>query len=234
MSALESWNVLPHGPVVELAENLRCVEGPVPGMALKRRMTLIKRESGGLVIHGPMLIGDAELKQIEAWAEPELLVVPNGFHRLDIARFKRRYPNAKVVCPAGAKRKVEQKAPVDLTYAEVPEDAALSFEHLAGVKEREGVLRVRSRDGLTLVFNDALFNVPHQGGMHGLILRWIGSSGGPRVTLIARTFLVDDKPSLRACLEKLSQEQPVRLIPGHGDLIDAAAPEVLREVAGRL
>ena len=36
----------------------------------------------------------------------ELLVVPGGFHRLDAKIYKARYPQVKVLCPAGARQKV--------------------------------------------------------------------------------------------------------------------------------
>lgn len=232
--AFDTWNVLPHGPVVEHAENLRSVEGALPGMPLKRRMTLVKRSDGQLVIHNPVALEEDEMKKLEAWGEPALLVVPNGYHRLDAANFERRYPDAKVVCPRAAKRKVEEVVPVDLVYSAVPADDAVRFEHLDGVREAEGVLSVRSADGVTLIFNDVLFNVPGLPGFSGFVMKLLGSTGGPKVTLIGRLLVVKDKPALRAHLERLATAEVVRLIPGHGDVIEARAAEILREVAGRL
>lgn len=232
--AFDTWSPLPHEPVAEHAENLRSVVGDIPNMPLKRRMTLVKLGSGGLVVHNPVALEEAEMEKLEAWGKPELLVVPNGYHRLDAANFKRRYPDAKVVCPAGAKKKVEEVVPVDLSYAEVPADDAVRFEHLDGVRDAEGVLSVRSKDGLTLIFNDVLFNVASLPGFTGFVMGLLGSTGGPKVTLIGRLLVVKDKPALRTHLERLATPEVRRLIPGHGDLVDDRAAEVLREVAGRL
>jgi hypothetical protein len=232
--AFDTWNVLPHGPVTELAENLRAVEGALPGMPLKRRMSVVLLADGRLVIHNPVALEEVEMAKLEAWGKPAYLVVPNGYHRLDSANFKRRYPDAKVVCPRGARQKVEEVVPVDLTYDEVPADDAGSFEHLDGVNEREGVLSVRSSDGVTLIFNDVLFNIPSLPGFSGFVMKLIGSTGGPRVTLVGRLLVVKDKAALRAHLERLAVPAVRRLIPGHGDLIEERAPEVLREVAGGL
>lgn len=232
--AFDTWTVLPHAPITEHAENLRSVVGDIPNMPLKRRMTLVKLGGGGLVIHNPVALEKSEMEKLEAWGKPELLVVPNGYHRLDAANFKRRYPDAKVVCPAGAKKKVEEVVPVDLSYAEVPADDAVRFEHLDGVKDAEGVLSVRSRDGLTLIFNDVLFNVPSLPGFTGFVMKLMGSTGGPKVTLVGRLLVVKDKPALRAHLERLAVSEVRRLIPGHGELVGERAAEVLREVASRL
>lgn len=232
--AFDTWNVLPHGPWTEHAENLRSVVGDLPGMPLKRRMTVVKRSDGGLVIHNPVALAEAAMATLEDWGKPTLLVVPNGYHRLDSANFKRRYPEAKVVCPRGARKKVEEVVPVDLDFDGVPADDVLAFEHLDGVAQSEGVVRVRSVDGVTLIFNDVLFNVPKLPGFSGFVLGLLGSTGGPKITLIGRLFVVKDKAALRAHLERLAAPQVRRLVPGHGDVVAEGAAEVLRAVAGRL
>ena len=232
--AFDTWTVLPHEPIAEHTENLRSVVGDIPGMPLKRRMTAVRRSDGTLVLHNPVALEEAEMKTLEAWGEPAFLVVPNGYHRLDAANFKRRYPDARVVCPRGATRKVAEVVPVDLDYASAPADDAVSFEHLDGVAESEGVLSVRSAAGETLVFNDVLFNVPSLPGFTGFVMVLLGSTGGPKVTLVGRLLVVKDKRALRAHLERLAAPEVRRLIPGHGDLVEDRAPEILREVAGRL
>jgi hypothetical protein len=232
--AFDTWTVLPHGPIQEHAENLRSVTGALPGMPLERRMTLIKLVDGRLVIHNPAALGDSAMKELEAWGTPAFLIVPNGYHRLDAANFKRRYPDARVICPRGARSRVEEVVPVDASYAEGVGDERVTLEHLDGVRESEGVVRVRSEDGVTLVFNDVLFNVASLPGFTGFVMKVLGSTGGPRVTLIGRMLVVKDKPALRAHLERLAEPDVRRLIPGHGDVVAEGAPDVLRQVASRL
>ena len=38
------WNVLPHGPLTQLADNLWWVEGDLPNMSLERCMTVIEED----------------------------------------------------------------------------------------------------------------------------------------------------------------------------------------------
>ena len=87
---------------------------------------------------------------------------------------------------------------------------------------------------MTLVFNDVLFNIPSLPGFSGFVLKLMGSTGGPKVTRVGQFLVVKDKPALRAHLERLAVPEVRRLVPGHGDLVQEGAPEVLREVAGRL
>lgn len=233
--AFETWTVLEHDPLETLTDNLWYVTGRLPNMALRRTMALARMEDGRVVIHNPIALEEEAMKSIEEWGTPAFIVVPSGFHRLDCAAFKRRYPDAKVVCPAGSRARVEQVVSVDLTYDEFAGDDSVSFEHIDGVKQFEGVMKVRSADGVTLVFNDVVFNVPHQPGRRGLLLRLIGSSGGPKVTRLARMFIVKDKKAVRACIQRLAETPELaRVIPGHGLVIDQDAPAVLKEVVARL
>ena len=109
------------------------------------------------------------------------------------ARYAERYPAAHVVAPASVREKVEEVVRVDLTTDEFPNGEDVTMLPLAGVAGREFVMQVRSDDGVTLVFNDALFNVPHTGGAGGWMLRLMGSSGGPRATPLARMLLYTDR-----------------------------------------
>jgi hypothetical protein len=232
--AFDTWHVMPHGELTQYAENLWTIEGDVPDMPLKRRMTLVKRANGGLVVHSALALEDALMEKIDAWGAVDTIVVPNGWHRLDAPMFKKRYPDAKIVCPGGSRKKVEEVVAVDADYESCQSDDTVRFEHLDGTKDGEGVLSVRSKDGITLVFNDVLFNVPHLPGGQGFVLKLLGSTGGPKVTRIGKLFVVRNKRALRAHLERLATADVVRLIPGHGDVIDSDAPAVLRSVATAL
>lgn len=232
--AFDHWNPMEHGELEKLAENLWTIEGALPSMPLKRRMTLAKRADGGVVVHSAMALEDALMDAIGAWGTVDTLVVPNGWHRLDAPMFKQRYPKAQVVCPRGSRKKVEEVVAVDADYESCRADDSVSFEHLDGVKEAEGVMRVRSKDGVTLVFNDVLFNAPHLPGGQGFVLKLMGSTGGPKVTRIGKLFVVKDKRALRAHLERLATDDVVRLIPGHGNVVESDGAAVLRAVAQAL
>ena len=87
----ETWTVVPHRPLEKLESNLWRVEGDLPGGDGTRVMTIVKLASGGLVIHNAIALEEDQMKEIEAFGDPEILIVPNGFHRLDAKVYKQRY-----------------------------------------------------------------------------------------------------------------------------------------------
>lgn len=231
------WKVHEHGPIRELEENLWLVSGEIPGlpMPLRRTMTLLRLADGRVAIHGGIPLDDGSMRRLEAWGEPALLVVPNGWHRIDAPAYKKRYPQLRVLCPAGASQRVSEVVPVDGAYDAFPKDPLIAVETLEGTRMREGVFVVRSAARASLVFNDLFFNQAHLPGFWGFVYRAIGSTGSPRVTWLARTAMVEDRGALAAHLQRLSVVQGLaRLVPGHGEVVEQEAPAVLLAVSARL
>lgn len=231
-----TWNVLPHKPLQKLEENLWTITGSLTGMPLERVMTIARLGDGRLVIHNAMALEEPLMKEIEAFGKPAFILVPNAFHRIDAPRFKHRYPDAQVLCPEGAKKKVEEVVDVQGTYDSLPADDRVKLHYLDGVAHGEGYLEVRSERGVSLVFNDVMFNTPHQPGVSGFVMRLIGSTGGPKVTRVAKLFLVKDKRALKTQLEALAETANlIRVVVMHGDTAEGpAAPALLRQVAATL
>lgn len=236
--ANDTWRVLPHGPLEKLAENLFRVEGALDGgPPLKRVMTIAKRASdGSLVIHNGIALDEDAMREIDRFGEVRTLIVPNGYHRLDAKVFADRYPKARVLCPEGARKKVAEVVGVAGNYSDFGADASVSFETLDGTNEAEGVMIVRSNDGVTLVFNDAVFNMPHLPGVKGFVLKHLtGSSGGPKITNIVRWFIIKDKAAFGAHLARLARTPDlVRIIVSHHETIVKDAGKTLASVAAQV
>ncbi len=230
--AFDTWQVFPHRPIEKLEPNLWRVEGDLPNGNGTRVMTIVKMKDGGLLLHNAVALDDSEMKEIEGFGEPKVLVVPSGFHRLDAKVFKDRYPNVKVVAPEGAKKKVEQVVKVDATYDDAPSDEDVRLFHFDGLKSAEGVLEVKSGDTTTLVINDCVNNLPKLGGLFGFLLSPTGMPAVPRIT---RWFMMKDGPAFRGHLEKLAETPNLkRLIVSHGKPMTDKPGDVLKTVAARL
>jgi hypothetical protein len=233
-----TWRVLAHEPIEKLSDRLWRVEGQLEGMPMKRVMTIARRASDDtLVIHNAIALSDAEMAELDAWGKVSTIVVPNGFHRLDAKVFHDRYPQARVLCPAGARTKVEQVVPVSGTYADYPADSAVEIGELDGTKQREGFMVVRASSGAaTIIFNDAVFNMPHIRGFTGFVLRRVtGSTGGPRVSRIMKWFVLADKAAFRAHLERLAETPKLeRIVVAHHEMIVNDPAGTLRSVAAAL
>jgi hypothetical protein len=231
-----SWDVLPHLPIEKLEPNLWRVQGSLRGMALKRVMTLVRLDDGRIVVHSAIALEDEAMAEIEAWGKPAVLLVPNGYHRLDAPAWVERYPDLEVMCPSGARPRVEAVVRVDGDYGDLDAGKTLKIETLDGIAAAEGVLTVRSPSGTTLVFNDAVFNMPHGRGLAGWFFRYVtASTGGPRVPRLFRWFVVKDRAAFGAHLERLADTPGlIRIIVSHHRMITDRPSETLREVAAEL
>jgi hypothetical protein len=222
----ETWTVVPHRPLEKLESNLWRVEGDLPGGDGTRVMSIVKLATGGLVIHNAIALEDDQMKEVEAFGDPEVLIVPNGFHRLDAKIYKQRYPKLKVLAPSAATKKVSQVVAVDGTLADAPKDPRVVIRHLEGTKGHEGLIEVTSDSGTTIVFNDVVNNLPKLGGMIGFML---SPTGRPSVPRIFRWFFVKDKPTFFADVEKLAKQPDLkRVIVSHGKMMADQPGDALR------
>src|SRR4051812_34100581 len=141
------WVVLPHDPIQKLSENLWRVEGALPHFSMRRVMTVVRLQDGRLLIHSAIALDEASMKELEAWGEPAILLIPHVRHRMDAARYKRRYPALRVYAPPAVMAKAREVVPVDGTVAEAPLDASASLPLLDGTGDAEVALTVHSSDG---------------------------------------------------------------------------------------
>ena len=78
----DTWQVFPHRPIEKLSPNLWRVEGDIPGAKGSRVMTLARLRDGSLLVHNAIALEEPLMAEVEAFGNPSILVVPNGFHRL--------------------------------------------------------------------------------------------------------------------------------------------------------
>jgi hypothetical protein len=231
------WRVLRHGPIERLAENLWRVQGTLPKMSLLRNMTIARLPDGRLVIHSAVTLDEPAMKEIEGWGTPAYLIVPNGFHRMDAPAYKKRYPSLVVLAPRGSRGRVEAVQAIDGTLEDFPADDSVRFEPLRGVRDIEGVMLVRSRDGVTIVLCDVVFNMDRKRDLLGfLITTLLGSAPGPRVSRLVKAAMIKDRAALREDLERLAATPGlVRLIVAHEKVATGAeAAGALRGAIGYL
>ena len=146
------WTVLPHRPIEKLADNLWRVSGKMG--EIQRQMVLARMADGRVVVDNAIALDDAEMAEIEAWGEPRVLIVPNGYHRQDAVIWKQRYPRSTVVAPPRGRKRIEKLMPVDLLIGEAPADDTVRIVPMDGCAS-DTLLEVRSGDAITLVFCDA-------------------------------------------------------------------------------
>jgi len=232
-----SWKVLEHGAVEQLCDNIWRVQGSLPGMSLKRTMTIVRRADGSLLLHSPIALDAARTLQLEALGPVAAIVVPSAVHRLDAPAYKARYPQVAVFCPSGGRSKIAKVIAVDGTFDDYADDGVIRFEMLDGVAASEGAMIVRSADGVSIVLNDVVMNMDKKRDLVGYLFTTVmGSAPGPRVSRLARMVLVKDQAALRRHLERLATTPNLqRLIVAHEKVESGGqAAFALREAASYL
>jgi hypothetical protein len=228
--ALATWKVLPHEPIQKLEENLWYVRGMLG--RVQRMMAVARLGDGRLVIYNAIALDEPEMTELERWGRPAFLVVPSGGHRNDAKIWKQRYPELKVIAPAGAKPRVEEVVAVDDTRGDFGDPSVL-FVAPDCTEARDCLLEVHSTRGVTVVINDLVVNMPHQSGVGGFIFRLLGFTGPlPKVAPIPRMMLVKDRAGLKALLEELAAKKDlVRVVVSHGRVIEQDPAAALRAAA---
>ena len=231
------WMVFPHGPLERIDDGLLSVEGQIvmPLGRFPRRMTVVALSRGRIAIFSPVALHEPAMRQIETLGRPTFLIVPNGFHRLDSRIWKQRYPEMKVICPPGAKKRVEEAVKVDATR-DILKDADVDFIVTNGTRKMESELVVRRSEGTTLVINDLISNVRHPKGLGANIMARLFGFGvrRPQMAREVKWLLVREKPALAKQMRRWADDPHLkRIIVSHGDVIERAA-DVLRRVANSL
>jgi hypothetical protein len=193
------------------------------GMALGLHTTVLS-VPGGLVVHAPGPLSEAEVAAIRARGEVRAIVAPNLHHHLFVAAAKAAFPEARVFAPEGLRAKLpvldvslENEAPAGLRRV-VVEGAPGLGEH--------GFFHEPSR---TLVLTDLVFHIAHSDSLWTRIAMTLnGGYGKLATTRVGRSF-AKDKKALRSSADELLALSPENLIVAHGEPIVGGAETRLRE-----
>jgi hypothetical protein len=238
MSApLDSWKVLPHGPLTAIDDNLWTVVGRIhmPVGEFERRMTVARLRDGGLVIYSAIALDEPGMQQLEDLGRMAWLVVPGDDHRLDAKIWLQRYPRMRVAAPAGARERALEVVPVESTSPDFG-DANVQWITVPGTREHESALAVRGARGTTLIVNDLIANIRHEHGFSGWLLRLMGFAGDqPNIPRVRRLAMVKDSEALREQLLAWSEIADLHcILVSHGEPIVDDPRGELRRLAGSL
>jgi len=204
-------------------------------MNLPRRMTVIRLSDSRLVIWSAIALDAEGMAKLEAFGRPAFLVVPSDKHRLDAKVWKDRYQQMQVVASKGSRANVAKVVPVD-TMAPDFGDPRVQFLTVAGTKERESALLVRTPKGTTLVLNDVVGNIHGAAGVGGWLLGLAGFAGSaPQIPRVVKWAMVKDASALRAQLLQWAELASLnRILVSHGEPIESDPRRTLRDLAAAL
>lgn len=224
------WIVTPHDPFEKHDDHLWTVTGAIPGLTLKRRMTIARLAGGDLVFYNAVPLADAALAELRAWGRPAFVVIPNRYHKIDAHAFRERL-GVRLLCHASVARFVGEIVTVDGGLELLPADPHVRLAPIAGTKQGETALIVTGARGTSVAFADAIMNVPRGSGLFNALL---GVSGGLKCPPTFRMIAVADKAAVARDLAALADLPGLaRLIPSHGDILEHDPADALRRAIAR-
>ena len=234
-----SWKCCPHGPITPVVDGVWQVQGTLPGgNPLPRTMVIWRLPRGGLCVHSAVNLSEEGMSELEALGTPEILLVPNRFHRMDAAAWKARYPQIQVIAPKAARRFVDSVVPTEADCETVLPPLGVQAIHAGGLKPLECIYKVGPDSGYALIFTDTLFNVrEHLPGFSGFVMRYLtGSTGFFGLTRLARLFGLASAADYKAWLGEQKQAALAAIVVAHGPPIqgNSACMAALNEAIERL
>lgn len=200
------------------------------GLALGGRCTVVRLPDGGLWVHSPVRWEAGVREAVEALGPVRFLVAPNLMHHLSVGAWAEAFPEARVLAPAGLRRK-RPELRIDAELGEAPEPGYASvFEQtpLRGVPAVDEFAFLH-RPSRTLLLTDMAFNIRQSPSWPTrTYLRLSGAYGRLAVTWLEKV-LVKDRAALRASLERVLAWDFERVVVCHGEVLERGGREALRE-----
>lgn len=193
----------------------------------------------GTLIYGPTWLGPGTFEKVEAIGTPRLLVLPNHYHHLSLARFRERYPDAGVVAGERALARLDKKGHRGVRSAGeagVSLAGGVELVECPGCKSGELWVTVEHGGERTWLVGDAFFCIERPlTGLTGAMLRLLQIGRGLRIGQTFRWLVLDDEATYRRwLLSQLAAEPPTRVGFCHGEMISGdGVAERLVELAER-
>lgn len=200
------------------------------GMDLGGRMTVVRLPDGGLWIHSPVRLDAQTRAAVDALGPVRFLVAPNVMHHLFVGDWAAAYPGARVVAPAGLRRKrPELRLDAELTDTPAPGyEEVFSQQLMRGMPKLDEYVFLH-RPSRTLLVTDLAFHIRQSPSwLTRTYIKLFGAYGKLAPTLLIKT-MVKDRAALRASLDTVLGWDFERVVVCHGEVLERGGREALRD-----
>jgi hypothetical protein len=215
-----------------LSDDLFVLDVPfrIGAMELGGRMTVIRLPDGGLWVHSPVKLDVAVRQAVDALGPVRFLVAPNVMHHLFLGDWAAAYPSAKVLAPAGLRKKrPDLRIDVELAdVMDVGQSPDIELLLVRGIPMFEEFVFLH-RPSRTLLLTDVAFNIHESPSwVTRTYLKLCKAYGRLAPTWLLKA-MVKDKASLRAWRDRVLTWDFDRVVPCHGQVLERGGREAMRD-----
>jgi hypothetical protein len=192
------------------------------GADFGNRMTIVRLNNGGLLLHSPIKFDNKYLSQLKALGNVSYLVTPNNFHGMHIQDWQKHFPQAQHYSA------LNEKGAFPLSQLESDIDdnnlAVIRIQGLPKVNEY-AFIHTSSK---TLILTDLAFNVGTDVSWWTKVFFTLNGAYnvfGP--TRLMRSML-SDPYALKLSMDDILFHDIQRVIVSHGKILESHAKPVLK------
>lgn len=199
------------------------------GLPVGTRMTVMRLDDGGLLLHSPVHLDAALRRELDALGPVRFAVAPNRVHHLYAGEVRECYPGSRLWVAPGLERKRPDLVVAGILGDEAPAEWKGQVEQVFfRGRPYENEVVFLHRASRTLLLCDLAFHFRE--GTHPwtrLLMRLIRSYGrfGPSRL---DPLLIRDRAAARASLERILAWDFDRVIVAHGDVLESGGRDALR------
>lgn len=200
------------------------------GIALGRRMIVIRLADGALFLHSPGEMTDDRKRRLESLGRVGYVVAPARFHDLFLDGVIGAFPQSELhaIRPIFSRFSSRAKTFLLSDQDAPPWEAEIEqHDFWAGPFHRETVFF--HRESRSLLLADLCFRLSGQALMTQLVGRGLGIVNRFAPTRDIRFWTMGRRQRLRTSIEKVLEWPFTRIIPAHGEIVRENGREVFRE-----
>jgi len=227
--------IFPHKSFQQIAPGVWQLEGSLP-FPLKRNMTVVKLSGGGLLIYSAIALDDAGFTELEKLGNPEIIVVPQPFHVMDLAFYKQKYPQLRVLGPKQGEEFNGVRVEADVVTALT--DANVMASLAPGLKNPEVHLKIKVPGGYALCVCDIFAGKNcYEQGLGASIFKWLlgTSNDGFGIAKIVKWRQIADRAAVKNWASGLAVDQQLKMVlVCHGEPFKDDMATAMRQAAAVL
>jgi hypothetical protein len=216
----------------KIADNMWTVDRPFRFFIanLGVRMTIIKLNSGGLMLHSPVSYEDDIRKQLDSMGDVCAIVAPNWMHNLFLCDWINAYPNATYYKPPGMPKIKISPIKEENLGDDAPSAWQGEFEqHMVKGMPQYNEVVFCHKASRTLILTDLAFNIHSaSSASEKLFLRLNGAYRRFGPTRIFKTF-IKDRNAFKASIDHILQWDFDSIILSHGEIVCRGGKDQFRE-----